>query len=102
MCTRDGIVDLVIMFLYAQENYDLFSLKYKLRYYHSRTIILALIRKKRGWGVHKNVGNTNPFGGSLPVLSGLFDPVLVGLVGLVMSSVILRFRHFSSRKKKYR
>lgn len=34
------------------------------------------------------------------MLSGFLDPVLVGLVGLVVSRVILRFRHFCDKKPK--
>lgn len=47
---------------------------------------------------------TDPFSGSMAVLSGLLDAVLVSLIGLVMSCVVLGLRHsyfsvFSTQKK---
>lgn len=38
---------------------------------------------------------TYPFGGSVPLLPGLLDAILVSLVGLVVSRVVLRLRHLS-------
>lgn len=44
-----------------------------------------------------------PFGGSVAVLPGLLDAVLVSFERLVVGGVVLRLRHFSatrSEKKK--
>ena len=38
-------------------------------------------------------GEKYPFGGSVAVLLRFLDAVLVGLVGLVVSCVVLRLRH---------
>ena len=41
----------------------------------------------------------HPFGGGVAVLSGFLDSILVGFVGLVVGSVVLRLRHFPRWKK---
>ena len=41
-------------------------------------------------------GEKYPFGGSVAVLLRLLDAILVGLVGLVVSCVVLRLGHFLS------